>query len=139
MSGGSFDTPHWPTEIRLRKAEKLLEIEFDDGVRFRLPAEYLRVESPSAEVQGHGPGQKQLVAGRAHVGIMAVEPIGNYAVRIVFDDLHDTGIYSWTYLYELGREHDTRWRDYLAALEEKGLSREPSASASPPRRGGGCG
>ena len=137
MSSDPFGTSRWPTEIRLRKAEKLLEVEFDDGARFRLPAEYLRVESPSAEVQGHGPGQKQIVAGRAHVGIIAVEPVGNYAVRIVFDDLHDTGIYSWNYLYELGREQETRWRDYLAALQEKGLSREPSSVS--PRRGGGGG
>ena len=90
------------TEIRLRKAEKVLDVAFDDGSRFSLPAEYLRVESPSAEVQGHGPGQKQIVAGRRHVGIMAVEPVGNYAVRLIFDDLHDTGIYSWEYLHQLG-------------------------------------
>jgi len=115
----------WPVELRLKKAEKLLEVAFDDGTRFRLPAEYLRVESPSAEVQGHGPGQKQLVAGRAEVGIIAVEPVGNYAVRLVFDDLHDTGIYSWTYLFELGREQEKRWAAYLAALKAAGLSREP--------------
>ena len=116
----------WPVELRLKKAEKLLEVAYDDGSRFRLPAEYLRVESPSAEVQGHGPGQKTLVAGRAHVGIIALEPVGNYAVRITFDDLHDTGIYSWTYLYELGVEHETRWRAYLEGLEANGLSREPA-------------
>jgi DUF971 family protein len=115
----------WPTEIRLKKAEKLLEIAFDDGVTFRFPAEYLRVESPSAEVQGHGPGQKQLVAGRAQVGIIGVEAVGNYAIRIVFDDLHDTGIYSWTYLYQLGREQEKRWAEYLGALSAHGLSREP--------------
>lgn len=115
----------WPLEIRLVRAEKVLEIAFDDGKSFRLPAEYLRVESPSAEVQGHGPGQKQLVAGRRHVGIMEVEPVGNYAVRLKFDDLHDTGIYSWRYLYQLGMEQEARWADYLAALEKAGLSREP--------------
>lgn len=115
----------WPLEIRLVRAEKVLEITFEDGKSFRLPAEYLRVESPSAEVQGHGPGQKQLVAGRRHVGIMEVEPVGNYAVRLKFDDLHDTGIYSWRYLYQLGLEQETRWADYLAALEKAGLSREP--------------
>ena len=126
MSGDAgFDTQHWPTEIRLKRAEKVLEIDFDDGSSFRLPAEYLRVESPSAEVQGHSPDQKQLVHGRMHVGILGVEPVGNYAVRIRFDDLHDTGIYSWTYLYTLGREQETRWRNYLAALEKQGLSREP--------------
>jgi DUF971 family protein len=115
----------WPTELRLKRAERLLEIGFDDGKRFRLPAEYLRVESPSAEVQGHGPGQKQLVHGCAGIGIAAVEPVGNYAVRLVFDDRHDTGIYSWTYLYELGIEQEQRWHAYLAALEHAGLSREP--------------
>jgi DUF971 family protein len=127
MSGaGPFETPHWPTEIRLKTAEKLLEIDFDDGARFRLPAEYLRVESPSAEVQGHSADQKQLVHGRRHVGILGVEPVGNYAVRIRFDDLHDTGIYSWNYLYKLGIEQEARWRAYLAELEAKGLSRDPA-------------
>ena len=119
------DPGPWPVELRLNKAEKRLEIEFDDGKRFSLPAEYLRVESPSAEVQGHGPGEKTIVAGRAHVGIMELEPVGNYAVRIRFDDLHDTGIYSWDYLYQLGVEYERRWRDYLAALGARGLSREP--------------
>lgn len=113
------------TEIRLRRQEKLLEVAFDDGSRFRLPAEYLRVESPSAEVQGHGPGQKRIVAGRRHVGIMTVEPVGNYAVRLIFDDLHDTGIFSWEYLHELGVEQETRWQDYLNELASRGLSREP--------------
>ncbi len=115
----------WPVELRLKKAEKHLEISFDDGSVFRLPAEYLRVESPSAEVQGHGPGQKTLVSGRAHVGIIGLERVGNYAVRIIFDDLHDTGIFSWGYLYELGQEHQQRWRAYLDALAAQGLSREP--------------
>jgi DUF971 family protein len=118
----------WPVELRLKEAEKRLEISFDDGSRFSLPAEYLRVESPSAEVQGHGPGQKTLVAGRAHVGIINLEPVGNYAVRIVFDDLHDTGIYSWSYLHQLGVEQERRWRDYLAALAAAGLGREPAGA-----------
>jgi len=118
-------TTRWPTELRLKRAEKELHISFDDGASFRLPAEYLRVESPSAEVQGHGPGQKQLVSGRAQVGIAEVEPVGNYAVRLVFDDRHDTGIYSWTYLYQLGVEQERRWATYLAALKQAGLSREP--------------
>ena len=118
-------TTHWPVELRLKKVEKLLEVVFDDGSRFRLPAEYLRVESPSAEVQGHGPGQKTLVAGRAHVGIIELEPVGNYAVRITFDDLHSTGIYSWAYLYQLGTEREKRWRAYLDGLAANGLSREP--------------
>ena len=114
-----------PTEIRLRKAERVLDVAFDDGTRFSFPAEFLRVESPSAEVQGHGPGQKQIVSGRRHVGIMAIEPVGHYAVRLVFDDLHDSGIYSWDYLYQLGREQDQRWQAYLDALAAKGLSRDP--------------
>ena len=118
-------TQRWPTELRLKTAEKLLEIVFDDGSHFRLPAEYLRVESPSAEVQGHGPGQKQIVAGKSKVGIARIEPVGHYAVRLVFDDRHDTGIYSWTYLYTLGVEQARRWPAYLAALEQAGLSREP--------------
>jgi DUF971 family protein len=119
-------TARWPVELRLKKAEKLLEISFDDGSTFSLPAEYLRVESPSAEVQGHGPGQKTLVPGRAYVGIIGLEPVGNYAVRIVFDDLHDTGIYSWSYLHQLGVERDKRWRAYIDGLAANGLSREPA-------------
>ena len=121
----AFGTEHWPTEIRLKKAEKRLEIDFDDGARFSYPAEFLRVESPSAEVQGHGPSQKQVVAGRQHVGILEIEPVGNYAIRIKFDDLHDTGIFTWRYLWELGVEYATRWPAYLEALAAKGQSREP--------------
>ncbi len=124
MSQG-WDTEHWPTELRLRKAEKRLDIAFDDGRRFSLPAEYLRVESPSAEVMGHGPGQKTIVPGRRHVGIMEVVPEGNYAVRLIFDDLHDTGIYTWRYLRELGERHDELWAAYLEALARLGLSRDP--------------
>ena len=123
MSGG--EGAPWPVEIRLMKAEKRLEIAFDDGKRFSFPAEFLRVESPSAEVQGHGPGQKTVVAGRSHVGILEVEPIGNYAIRLRFDDLHDTGIYSWPYLCHLGENQEALWHAYLDALREKGLSREP--------------
>jgi DUF971 family protein len=126
---GSFKTPIvrqvWPVEIRLKSQEKALEIDFDDGSKFRFPAELLRVESPSAEVQGHGPGQKTLVTGRRHVGIMGVEPVGNYAIRIKFDDLHDTGIFTWRYLYGLGKHADELFAAYLSALEERGLSREP--------------
>ena len=93
----------WPVELNFSRAERVLTIAFDDGVSFKLPAEYLRVESPSAEVQGHGASQKQLVAGKRKVGFSAVEPVGRYAVRIVFDDGHDTGLFSWTYLHQLGR------------------------------------
>lgn len=123
----SYGTQHWPVEIRLKKAEKRLEIDFDDGRRFAFPAEFLRVESPSAEVQGHAPSQKQIVAGRQHVGILEVEPVGNYAIRIKFDDLHDTGIYSWDYLYGLGENQEKLWQAYLAELEKRGLKRDPRA------------
>jgi DUF971 family protein len=118
-----------PTEIRLNRAERVLHVAFDNGESFALPAEYLRVESPSAEVQGHAPDQKVTVAGRRHVGIMRVEPVGRYAIRLVFDDLHDTGIYTWDHLLTLGREQAARWAAYEAALAAKGLSRDP------PRRG----
>lgn len=90
-----------------------------------LPAELLRVESPSAEVQGHGPSQKKTIAGRRHVGIMDVEAVGNYAIKLKFDDMHDTGIFSWDYLYDMGERKDEMWADYLAALEAQGLSRDP--------------
>lgn len=120
-----FDIQHRPTEITYSKADKQLTVVWDDGKTFLYPAEYLRVESPSAEVQGHGPGQRVTVPGRMHVGIMAIEPVGNYAVRLSFDDLHDTGIYSWQYLRQIGEERDQRWADYLAALDKQGLSRDP--------------
>jgi DUF971 family protein len=113
------------TEIRLRRAERVLEVAFDDGSRFSLPAEYLRVESPSAEVQGHGPSQKKIVSGRRHVKIAAVEPVGHYAIRIIFDDKHDTGIYSWSYLRELADSYEERWAAYQAGLLYHGLSRDP--------------
>jgi DUF971 family protein len=111
--------------LRLDRAAQVLHVSFEDGVTYALPAEYLRVESPSAEVQGHSPDQKQTVAGRRHVGIIGIEPVGHYAVRLVFDDLHDSGIYSWDYLATLGREQDQRWAAYLDALAVRGLSREP--------------
>jgi DUF971 family protein len=114
-----------PIEIRLKESGKRLEVDFDDGARFAFPAEYLRVESPSAEVQGHAPHQKQTVAGRRHVGIIRIEPVGHYAIRLIFDDLHETGIYSWEYLRLLGREQERKWRAYLEALEARGLSRDP--------------
>ncbi|MFQ5972981.1 MAG: gamma-butyrobetaine hydroxylase-like domain-containing protein [Alphaproteobacteria bacterium] len=121
----AFETTHWPTEIRYDGATKTLNVAFDNGMSFAFPAEFLRVESPSAEVQGHGADKKQLVAGRRHVGIMKIEQVGNYAVRLCFDDLHDTGIYSWQYLYELGERRDELWRTYLERLAERGLSRDP--------------
>jgi DUF971 family protein len=113
------------TEIRLDRAAKLLHVSFDDGTVCALPAELLRIESPSAEVQGHNPGQKQVVAGRRHVNIIGIEPVGHYAVRLVFDDLHDTGIFSWDYLADLGRDQDRLWSAYLDALASRGLSRDP--------------
>ena len=120
------DAPEsWPVEIRLKRAEKRLEIDYDDGRTFSYPAELLRVESPSAEVMGHAPGQKRIVSGRRHVGIIELVPEGNYAIRIVFDDLHDTGIYTWRYLRELGESQDDTWATYLRALERDGLSRDP--------------
>ncbi|HEY4749408.1 MAG TPA: DUF971 domain-containing protein [Steroidobacteraceae bacterium] len=103
------------TEIRLRRATRVLEVSFADGSRFELPFEYLRVHSPSAEVKGHGgPGQEVLVLGKEKVGIAAIEPVGQYAVKLVFDDGHDTGLYTWKYLYELGRERTQKWARYLA-------------------------
>ena len=125
MVADNFSTQHWPIEIRYKKDEKILEIDFDDGAKFRLPAELLRVESPSAEVQGHAADQKKIVAGRRHVGIIEIEPVGNYAVRIKFDDMHDTGIYSWQFLHELGQKQETVWLDYLTALAASGFSRDP--------------
>jgi DUF971 family protein len=109
----------WPTELRLDSAKTTLTVAYDNGERFALPAEYLRVESPSAEVQGHSPDQKQIVTGKEHVKIAALEPVGNYAVRIVFDDGHNTGLFSWDYLYELGREQKAKWAAYLAAVRAR--------------------
>ena len=121
----NFSQNHKPTELRVKREEKILEVDFDTGESFRIPAELLRVESPSAEVQGHGPGQKNIVAGRRHVGIMDVTPVGNYAVCIKFDDLHDTGIYTWDLLYDFGQRKDQIWQGYLDALARDGLSRDP--------------
>jgi DUF971 family protein len=112
-------------ELHLRRAEKILDVTFDDGSHISLPAEYLRVESPSAEVQGHGPDQRRVVSGRRHVGIIGIEPVGHYAVRLIFDDTHDSGIYTWTFLHQLGRERQERWARYLDELKAKGLSRDP--------------
>ncbi|NNE83986.1 MAG: DUF971 domain-containing protein [Alphaproteobacteria bacterium] len=125
MATGAAAADPWPLEVRYTAATKSLLVAFDDGVTFTFPAEFLRVESPSAEVKGHGADEKRIVAGRAHVGIMKVEPVGNYAVRLHFDDLHDTGLFSWRYLYELGTRQNEIWQTYLAALDARGLSREP--------------
>jgi DUF971 family protein len=120
------DPRPWPTELRLAKDRKALSVTFDNGDSFALAAEYLRVHSPSAEVQGHSPDERKTVAGKREVAILEVKPVGNYAVRLVFDDLHSTGIFSWDYLSELGRNHERKWRDYIDELAGKGLSREPA-------------
>jgi DUF971 family protein len=112
-----------PTEIRLDRAARVLHVSFEDGARFDLPCEYLRVESPSAEVQGHGPGQRMYVGGKRSVGITAIEPVGQYAVRLVFDDGHDSGLYAWDFLYELGLRREEKWAAYLDAIAARGLSR----------------
>ncbi len=114
-----------PTGITLHRASHVLEVAFDTGETFKLPCEYLRVHSPSAEVQGHGPGQRVLVTGKRHVNVASIEPIGHYAVLLRFDDGHDTGIFSWETLSTLGREHDANWKAYLDALDAAGASREP--------------
>lgn len=116
-----------PSKIQLHKKSKVLELFYGDGT-FRLPAEYLRVYSPSAEVKGHGPGQEVLQTGKQHVSISGLESAGNYAIRIIFDDGHDSGIYSWDYLYDLGHKQDEYWRDYLGRLEDAGKSRDPDTS-----------
>ena len=132
----------WPTELRLSADRRVLNVAFEDGGRFALPAEYLRVSSPSAEVQGHSPAERKVIGGKRAVAILAVEPIGNYAVKLGFDDMHDTGIFGWGYLHELGREYATRWPTYLAELAERGLDRE-TARVAPAKRGtegsGSCG
>ena len=117
-------TAPWPVEIRLKREPSALEILFDSGDRFLLDAEYLRVESPSAEVKGHGGEKPPPVAGKRGVRLSAVEPVGNYAVRLIFEDGHSTGLYSWALLHELGREHAQRWSAYLSSLRENGLSRD---------------
>ncbi|PWL17957.1 DUF971 domain-containing protein [Falsochrobactrum shanghaiense] len=115
----------WPTELRVSADRKQLTVAFDDGNRFELSAELLRVLSPSAEVQGHSPEQRVTVGGKRDVEIMKMDPIGNYAVRITFDDMHDTGLFSWTYLHTLGIERDALWQAYLDELSQKNLSRDP--------------
>jgi DUF971 family protein len=117
-------TAPWPRELVLSREERLLRVTFDDGSAFALPAEYLRTHSPSAEVQGHSAAERRTVGGKMAVAISAIEPVGNYAVRLIFDDGHTTGLYSWSYLHELGREMETRWRRYLEELAAQGLSRQ---------------
>lgn len=121
MSGPSAP---WPTELRLNAAKDILTIRFDNGEAFELAAEYLRVESPSAEVQGHGPIERTFVPGKRHVKIRAMEPVGHYAVRIVFEDGHDSGLFTWAYMRELGQSHEEKWPAYLEGLAAQGLKRE---------------
>ena len=123
MSGLTHDSAS-PQDVILHAVSRQLEIGFDDGARFRLPAEYLRVYSPSAEVRGHGVGNEVLQTSKLHVAITGLEPVGHYALKIVFDDGHDSGLYSWAYLYELGVKHDQYWQDYLNRLAAAGASRE---------------
>ena len=113
-----------PTDVKLHQVSRVLELVFADGRRFRLPYEFLRVSSPSAEVRGHGPGQETLQTGKREVTITAIEPVGHYAVRPTFSDGHSTGIYSWEYLHELGRKQESNWKTYLARLQQAGKSRE---------------
>ena len=122
MTDRLTDRP-WPTELRLAKDRKALSITFDNGESFTLAAEYLRVKSPSAEVQGHAPEERKTVPGKRNVTILEVQPVGNYAVRLVFDDLHSTGIFSWDYLLDLGRNQRAYWQDYLDELAAKGMTR----------------
>lgn len=124
MSGA--DDGAWPSELRLAKDRRSLTLSFESGEAFTLPAEYLRVESPSAEVQGHGPSERKFIPGKRDVEILKIEPVGHYAVRLVYDDMHDTGLYTWSYLLKLGREYETRWQTYCDALAAQGLSREPA-------------
>jgi DUF971 family protein len=123
----SDDREAWPTELRLHKDRKTLTVSFDGGERFDLAAEYLRVKSPSAEVQGHSAEERKTVPGKRNVMVLEVLPIGNYAVRLVFDDMHSTGIYGWEFLRDLGRNHDRYWQDYLDELAGQNLSRDPPA------------
>jgi DUF971 family protein len=116
-------TSEWPSEIRLSSARDELKITFDNGEKVALPAEFLRISSPSAEVQGHSPAERKVLGGKRHVLITAVEPVGNYAVRLIFSDGHSTGLYTWPYLLELGRNHDALWSKYLEELAARGLNR----------------
>ena len=135
MAGLSPDTPN-PVELTVHAKSRVLEIAFDDGARFRIPFELLRVYSPSAEVRGHGPGQEVLQTGKREVGIVALEPVGHYAVKPLFSDGHDSGIYSWDYLYELGARQDQHWADYERRLQAAGVDRD---APMPVKAGHGCG
>jgi DUF971 family protein len=124
MSGLNPNSPI-PTEIKLHQQSRLMEVAFNDDSRFSLPYEYLRVFSPSAEVRGHGPGQEVLQVGKKNIEIKQIEPVGQYAVVLIFSDGHDSGIYSWDYLYDLGAKQEFYWNSYLRRMDEAGASREP--------------
>ncbi|MBI5626608.1 MAG: DUF971 domain-containing protein [Nitrosomonadales bacterium] len=128
-----------PTEIILHQQSRSLEIAFDDGARYRLPYEFLRVYTPSAEARGHGPGQEVLQVGKKNVMLLNVEPVGTYALKLIFDDGHDSGLYTWEYLYGLGQNQDVMWQDYLKQLEAAGASREPSPQTAGSHKPRGCG
>ena len=128
-----------PTEITLHQQSRQLEIAFDDGVRYHLPFEFLRVYSPSAEVRGHGAGQETLHVGKQNVNLLNIEPVGSYAIKLTFDDGHDSGLYTWGYLHELGKYQDAMWHDYLCKLEEAGESREPRQHEVNSHKPHGCG
>jgi DUF971 family protein len=139
MAGLTQDTPT-PTDITVHQQSKLLEIAFSDGKAFKLPFELMRVYSPSAEVQGHGPGQETLQTGKRHVGLQELESIGNYAIKPVFTDGHESGIFSWDYLYFLGSQQEDLWKRYLAKLEEAGVDRDaPMGTGGEHVHGAGCG
>lgn len=137
MAGLGKDAPI-PTEIKLHQRSRIMEIAFDDGQRFELSYEFLRVYSPSAEVRGHGPGQEVLQLGKQDVDIVRLEPVGNYAVRPIFSDGHDSGLYSWDYLYQIGENRDDMWQTYLIRLQIEGGSRDPADVPPPSPKGGGC-
>jgi DUF971 family protein len=129
MGPGTERSAAWPTELRLHRDKTALTVVFDDGKAFEFRAEFLRVHSPSAEVQGHSPNERKTIGGKRNVMILEVQPVGNYAVRLVFDDMHSTGIFSWDYLARLGRDQERMWRAYLDELAAKGLSRDLSGVA----------
>lgn len=128
-----------PTEIILHQQSRSLEIAFDDGARYRLPYEFLRVHTPSAEARGHGPGQETLQVGKKNVMLLNVEPVGTYALKLIFDDGHDSGLYTWEYLYGLGQNQAVMWQDYLKQLEAAGASREPGTQEAGSHKPRGCG
>lgn len=137
MSGMTKETPI-PTEIRLHQQSKIMELRFSDGAHFKLPYEFLRVFSPSAEVRGHGPGEEVLQTGKRNVEITGVEAVGNYAIKPTFSDGHDSGLYSWDLLYDFGINQESYWQSYLIRLQAAGASRDVDSTTLPPKSGGGC-